>query len=66
MAAWRFALVLTLSGAAACGKGSGGSAPPPKPDDGASAAPPLTRVELAARPLGVEQLDAYLYRTRAG
>jgi hypothetical protein len=65
MAAWRFALVLCV--AAACGKGSGGSAPPPpKRDDAGSAAAPRTRVELAARPLGVETLDAYLYRKRGG
>lgn len=67
MAAWRFALVLALSGAAACGKGSGGSGPPPpKRDDAGSAAAPRTRIELPARPLGVASLDAYLYRTRGG
>ena len=68
MAAWRLALVLTLSGAAACGKGSGGSGPPPpRPDDAGSAgATARTRVDLAARPLGVDQLAAYQYRTRGG
>ena len=65
MAAWRFALVLCV--AAACGKGSGGSAqPPPKADDVGSAATARTRVDLAARMLGVAELDAYLYRKRAG
>lgn len=65
MAAWRFALVLCA--AAACGKGSGGSGdPPPKHDDAGSGAGsrPAARVDLAARPLGVDQLDAYLYRKR--
>ncbi len=65
MAAWRFALVLCV--AAACGKGSGGSGdPPPKRDDAGSAAAPRSRVDLPARALGVEGLEAYLYRKRAG
>ncbi|MBA3460182.1 MAG: hypothetical protein H0T46_09495 [Deltaproteobacteria bacterium] len=65
MAPRRFALVLCM--AAACGKGSGtttqGSG---AKDDAALTIQAPKRVDLGARPLGLPDLAAYQYRTRAG